>query len=102
MESYFVGVDVGTGSVRAALVTRNGKLLHTSSKNTKTWSPAVGYFEQSTDDIWRAVCYVVKVKQFFPPIYFYLQDNCRSSNKCVLICTFTTRSFSLVKYMNNR
>jgi ribulose kinase len=64
MESYFVGVDVGTGSVRAALVTGNGKLLHASSKNTKTWSPEVGYFEQSTDDIWRAVCSVVKVKQF--------------------------------------
>jgi ribulose kinase len=69
MESYFVGVDVGTGSVRAALVTGNGKLLHTSSKNTKTWSPEVGYFEQSTDDIWRAVCYVVKVKQFFYHIF---------------------------------
>ncbi|XP_023703163.1 FGGY carbohydrate kinase domain-containing protein [Cryptotermes secundus] len=60
MESYFVGVDVGTGSVRAALVTRNGKLLCTSSKDTKTWNPEVDYFEQSTDDIWRAVCSVVK------------------------------------------
>jgi ribulose kinase len=63
MESYFVGVDVGTGSVRAALVTKNGKLLHMSSKETKMWSPNVGYFEQSTDDIWSAVCRVVKVKQ---------------------------------------
>lgn len=71
MESYFVGVDVGTGSVRAALVTSNGKLLHMSSKETKTWSPNVGYFEQSTDDIWKAVCLVVKVKQinFFCDCY---------------------------------
>lgn len=64
MESYFVGVDVGTGSVRAALVTRNGKVLRMSSEETKTWSPNVGYFEQSTDDIWKAVCLAVKVKQF--------------------------------------
>jgi hypothetical protein len=64
MESYFVGVDVGTGSVRAALVTRSGKLLRMSSEETKTWNPNVGYFEQSTDDIWKAVSRVVKVKQF--------------------------------------
>jgi ribulose kinase len=64
MESYFVGVDVGTGSVRAALVTRNGKLLCMSSEETKTWNPNVGYFEQSTDDIWKAVSRAVKVKQF--------------------------------------
>jgi ribulose kinase len=62
MKPYFIGVDVGTGSVRAALVTRKGELLCTSSKDTKTWSPKVGYFEQSTDDIWKAVCSVVKVK----------------------------------------
>ncbi|XP_069704948.1 FGGY carbohydrate kinase domain-containing protein [Periplaneta americana] len=60
MDSYFVGVDVGTGSVRAALVTRNGKVLQVSSKDTKTWSPRPGYFEQSSDDIWEAVCCVVK------------------------------------------
>jgi len=67
MESVFVGVDVGTGTVRAALVTRNGEVLHTSSKDTKTWSPKIGYFEQSTDGIWRAVCSVVKVKA----VYFF-------------------------------
>jgi glycerol kinase len=84
MESYFVGVDVGTGSVRAALVTRNGKLLHMSSKSTKTWSPALGYFEQSTDDIWRGVCSVVKVKLFFP--YFYQQHNCHETVQCMHKC----------------
>ncbi|PSN39166.1 FGGY carbohydrate kinase domain-containing protein [Blattella germanica] len=60
MESYFVGVDVGTGSVRAAVVSTSGKLLHVSAKDTKTWSPKAGYFEQSTDDIWQAICHVVK------------------------------------------
>ncbi|KAJ9601681.1 hypothetical protein L9F63_000152, partial [Diploptera punctata] len=60
MENYFVGVDVGTGSVRAGVVTKSGKLLHVSSKDTKTWNPKAGYFEQSTDDIWEAVCSVVK------------------------------------------
>ena len=62
MDNYFVGVDVGTGSVRAAVVSKNGKLVHVSSKDTVTWNPKAGYFEQSTNDIWNAVCYVVKVR----------------------------------------
>jgi glycerol kinase len=84
MESYFVGVDVGTGSVRAALVTRNGKLLRVSSEETKTWNPNVGYFEQSTDDIWKAVCRVVKVKQFVYAGATVCTDNCRDTNKEML------------------
>lgn len=81
MGSYFVGVDVGTGSVRAALVTRNGKLLRISSEETKTWNPNVGYFEQSTDDIWKAVCRAVKVKQFASAA----TDNCCETNKEILL-----------------
>ncbi|XP_063220758.1 FGGY carbohydrate kinase domain-containing protein isoform X2 [Bacillus rossius redtenbacheri] len=58
--TYFVGVDVGTGSVRAALVDNRGKFHKTSTKDTKTWTPKAGYYEQSTDDIWSACCSVVK------------------------------------------
>lgn len=88
MESYFVGVDVGTGSVRAALVTRNGKLLRMSSEETKTWNPNVGYFEQSTDDIWKAVCRVVKVKQFVSAGATACTDNCRDTNKGMLFTLY--------------
>nr|CAD7461592.1 unnamed protein product [Timema tahoe] len=59
-ENYFVGVDVGTGSVRAALVDKCGKILRVSSKDTKTWSPKPDYFEQSSSDIWSSCCYVVR------------------------------------------
>ncbi|KAG8234163.1 hypothetical protein J437_LFUL014953 [Ladona fulva] len=60
MPKYFVGVDVGTGSVRAALVDEDGKVASVSTKDTKTWNPKPGYFEQSSDDIWEACCYTIR------------------------------------------
>ncbi|XP_049858040.1 FGGY carbohydrate kinase domain-containing protein isoform X1 [Schistocerca gregaria] len=59
-ENLFVGVDVGTGSVRAALVSEQGKLLNVSTKPIKTWTPKKDFFEQSSDDIWSVCCHVVK------------------------------------------
>nr|CAD7426461.1 unnamed protein product [Timema monikensis] len=59
-ESYFVGVDVGSGSVRAALVDKCGKILRVSYKDTKTWSPKPDYFEQSSSEIWSSCCAVVR------------------------------------------
>ncbi|XP_066155962.1 FGGY carbohydrate kinase domain-containing protein isoform X1 [Euwallacea fornicatus] len=58
--AYFVGVDVGTGSVRAALVTENGKILKNHAGSTKTWNVQPDFYEQSTDDIWAAVISCVK------------------------------------------
>ncbi|XP_015514939.1 FGGY carbohydrate kinase domain-containing protein isoform X1 [Neodiprion lecontei] len=61
MESiYFVGVDVGTGSARAAIVSSNGKLINMATCPIKTFNPRPNFFEQSSDDIWSAVCNVVK------------------------------------------
>ncbi|XP_071446060.1 FGGY carbohydrate kinase domain-containing protein [Hetaerina americana] len=57
---YFVGVDVGTGSVRAALVSGNGKVVSTSVQDINTWTPKPGYFEQSSNDIWNACCHTIK------------------------------------------
>ncbi|KAJ6644432.1 FGGY carbohydrate kinase domain-containing protein [Pseudolycoriella hygida] len=59
-ETYFVGVDVGTGSSRAALVTSTGKVVKTHVKEIKTWNPRPDHYEQSSDDIWQAVCECVK------------------------------------------
>lgn len=59
--AYFVGVDVGTGSVRAALVTEHGKITNTSIENIKTWNIQQDFFEQSTDNIWNAVIKCVRV-----------------------------------------
>ncbi|XP_013107022.2 FGGY carbohydrate kinase domain-containing protein [Stomoxys calcitrans] len=57
---YFVGVDVGTSSARAALITSDGKVLKQATRNIRIWNPEHEYFEQSSDDIWQAVCYCVK------------------------------------------
>ncbi|XP_017843809.2 FGGY carbohydrate kinase domain-containing protein [Drosophila busckii] len=59
-ETYFVGVDVGTGSARAALVAADGRVEQQAVQEIKTWTPEPHYYEQSTDDIWQAICKVVK------------------------------------------
>ncbi|XP_014203534.1 FGGY carbohydrate kinase domain-containing protein [Copidosoma floridanum] len=57
---YFVGVDVGTGSVRAALVDSKGKVIETAVHPIKTFNPHTNFYEQSSNDIWSAVCHVVR------------------------------------------
>lgn len=58
---YFVGVDVGTGSVRAALVDAVGHVYKTHVKEIKTWNPNPDHYEQSSDDIWNSICECVQV-----------------------------------------
>ena len=60
---YYIGVDVGTGSVRAALVNESGSLMASSVQPTKTWRDEYDHriFEQSTKDIWNAVASTIKV-----------------------------------------
>lgn len=57
---YFLGVDVGTGSVRAALVEEDGKLISTASKEIQIWNPKPDFYQQSSEDIWSAVIYTVQ------------------------------------------
>lgn len=59
--SYFVGVDVGTGSARAAVVSSEGQVVNVSTRSIKTFNPQLNFYEQSSDDIWAAVSTVVKV-----------------------------------------
>ena len=82
--NYFVGVDVGTGSARAGLFTESGALRYHSRKEIKTWVNegfADGSYEQSTDDIWQAVCCCVKVGDrivkwcFCAPVHVYTCSN---------------------------
>lgn len=58
---YFIGVDVGTGSARAALVNSQGQVIKSHVKDIKTWNPQPDHYEQSSDDIWKSVCECVKV-----------------------------------------
>ncbi|XP_044271112.1 FGGY carbohydrate kinase domain-containing protein [Tribolium madens] len=58
--AYFIGVDVGTGSARAALVTDNGKIVKTAVQKTQTWNPQQDFYEQSSEDIWNACVTCIK------------------------------------------
>ncbi|EDW93332.1 FGGY carbohydrate kinase domain-containing protein [Drosophila yakuba] len=57
---FFVGVDVGTGSARAALVASDGRVLEQAVQTIQTWNPEPGYYNQSSDNIWQSICQVVK------------------------------------------
>jgi hypothetical protein len=60
----FLGVDVGTGSARAAIFTEEGARLAIARRNIEKWSNPEfpgGSWEQSTEDIWAAVCAAVQV-----------------------------------------
>ncbi|XP_049867474.1 FGGY carbohydrate kinase domain-containing protein [Pectinophora gossypiella] len=59
-EVYFIGVDVGSGSSRAALVHESGRVVKSSVKELQTWKPKVDYYEQSSNDVWNCVVHVVK------------------------------------------
>ncbi|KAH0602218.1 uncharacterized protein H6S33_000574 [Morchella sextelata] len=56
-ESYFLGVDVGTGSARVCIIDSTGEIKGVESKEIQTWNPRANYYEQSTADIWFAICY---------------------------------------------
>ncbi|XP_050217991.1 uncharacterized protein LOC126668829 [Mercurialis annua] len=57
--STFLGVDVGTGSARAGLFDEKGKLLGSASSPIQIWKEGV-CVEQSSTDIWHAICAAVK------------------------------------------
>ena len=59
-EEAFVGVDVGTGSVRAALVSCKGQILGSHVVPIQIHNPQQDFYEQSSEDIWSAVCGAVK------------------------------------------
>jgi len=51
-----LGIDVGTGSARAGLFTLEGLKKASSVRPIQTWAPRPGYAQQSSQDIWTAVC----------------------------------------------
>nr|GMD75994.1 FGGY carbohydrate kinase domain-containing protein [Ipomoea batatas] len=57
--SVFLGVDVGSGSARAGLFDEDGKLLGSASSPIQIWKSG-DFVEQSSTDIWLAVCTAVK------------------------------------------
>ncbi|MFI4874331.1 MAG: FGGY-family carbohydrate kinase, partial [Blastopirellula sp. JB062] len=56
----FIGVDVGTGSARAGLFDGSGTLLASAAHPIQIFRPQADYVQQSSNDIWNAVCRCVK------------------------------------------
>ncbi|KAF7331710.1 hypothetical protein MKEN_00050800 [Mycena kentingensis (nom. inval.)] len=61
MASY-LGIDVGTGSARAALITASGEVTASAVVETQTWRDTEDHriFEQSTSNIWNAIASATK------------------------------------------
>lgn len=59
---YYIGVDVGTGSVRAGLVRHDGTLVSSAAKDITTFRDPQDHriFEQSTTEIWANITAVVR------------------------------------------
>ncbi|SLM38580.1 fggy-family carbohydrate kinase [Lasallia pustulata] len=53
---HYVGIDVGTGSARACVINSRGDIVGVASENIGLWQPQQGFYEQSTNDIWRCIC----------------------------------------------
>lgn len=53
---HFIGVDVGTGSVRAGVFTRSGAMRAAAKRDIALYQDGPDIAEQSSQDIWRAVC----------------------------------------------
>lgn len=60
MSEHFIGIDVGTGSARAGIFTRNGQMVATAKHDIALYQDGPDSAEQSSDDIWRAVCACVR------------------------------------------
>ncbi|POY73768.1 hypothetical protein BMF94_3306 [Rhodotorula taiwanensis] len=56
-KQYYIGVDVGTGSARAALVSSQGDIVAESTYTTTTWRDDndKDIFEQSSGQIWSCI-----------------------------------------------
>src|SRR6478609_3118773 len=54
MTKFYVGVDVGTGSARAAVFDEQGRRLGMGVQAIQTFEPQRDFVEQSSDDIWAA------------------------------------------------
>ncbi|MES2433273.1 MAG: FGGY-family carbohydrate kinase [Pseudomonadota bacterium] len=57
---YLIGIDVGTGSARAGVFDSAGMMLASAKADVTMWREAGSIVEQSSDQIWDAVCQSVR------------------------------------------
>lgn len=60
MRDLVCAVDVGTGSARAGIFDRQGRMLGRAEHPIAMNRPGAGHAEHDSEDIWRAVCEAVK------------------------------------------
>jgi FGGY-family pentulose kinase len=60
MANYFIGVDVGTGSARAGVFDITGRMVGQASREIALFRPKDDFIEQSSDNIWQAICQAVR------------------------------------------
>ena len=60
MAETFIGIDVGTGSARAGVFDRAGTMLGSAKQDIKIFRETGDIVEQSSTDIWEAVCNCVR------------------------------------------
>ena len=60
IQRHVIGVDVGTASVRAGVFDLSGRLLGVATQDITVYRSADGHVEQSSSEIWRAVCMTVR------------------------------------------
>lgn len=60
MTAVVIGVDVGSGSARAGVFDLDGRGLGSRTHPIVQFRPAAGHVEQSSADIWAAVCACVR------------------------------------------
>ena len=57
---HFLGIDVGTGSARAGVFDATGTMLASAKRDIALFLEPGDIVEQSSEDIWRAVCASVR------------------------------------------
>lgn len=53
---YYIGIDLGTSSVKLLLADHEGKKLNTATKEYPVIYPRSGWSEQNAEDWWSAIC----------------------------------------------
>lgn len=59
-KQYLIGIDVGTGSARAGIFDPDGTMVSSAVHPIQIWKTKTDFVEQSSNDIWEAVCITVK------------------------------------------
>ncbi|MGV2934224.1 FGGY-family carbohydrate kinase [Providencia sp. AGC89] len=59
-DNVVIGIDVGTGSARAGVFDMAGNMLASAKHDISLFRDSANFAEQSSNEIWKAVCYCVK------------------------------------------